>query len=201
MLLRLGVGVTLAFRLAGKATPIRLKWADDARIRISSDISAPVTVFNIVLLPADFGEWPFAMRQAVLAHERSHVARSDFALLLLAQVNRALFWFSPLSWWLYRHLATLAELTSDDDAVEVMGDRPGYAEILLEMGRRSGPLSRGLAMAQPATLSCRIERLLSSDARLNPVSWVQGMIVSLSVWRLFQLRLRSRNTNQSHDCS
>ncbi len=114
LLLRLAVGIALSLRLLRKATPIHPDWAADTHIRISCDVAAPVTVANVILLPSDVVNWPAAMREAVLAHERAHIARWDFAMLLASQVNQAVFWFSPLSWWLHRRLAALAELASDD---------------------------------------------------------------------------------------
>ena len=179
LLLRLTVGVALSLRLLGKAAPVHLDRAEAAHIRISRDVVAPVTIANVILLPSDAVNWPAAMLEAVLAHERAHIARWDFAMLLASQVNRAVFWFSPLSWWLHRRLAALAELASDDQAMEVTGDRPGYAEVLLEMGRRSGPLLLGLAMARPATLIYRIERVLSDQVRTNPVSPIQQVMLAV----------------------
>ena len=199
LLLRVTVGLALSLRMLGKAAPVAPDWAAkdgavkdgaakdgaakdgaaNAHIRISRLVAAPVTVANVILLPADAADWPAAMRQAVLAHERTHVARRDFAMLLLSQVNRAVFWFSPLSWWLHRRLAALAELASDDHAMEVTGDRSGYAEVLLEMGRRSGPTLRGLAMARQATLRYRIERILSERVTSAPVSPAQQLILAI----------------------
>ena len=179
LLLRLAVGVGLSLRLLGKAAPVRQDWTAKANVLISRDVAAPVTIANIILLPMDAVHWPPTMRQAILAHEQAHVARWDFAMLLLSQINRALFWFSPQSWWLHRRLAALAELASDDHAMEITGDRPGYAEVLLEMGRRSGPVLRGLAMARPATLRYRIERILSDTGRPNPVRPIQRVILAI----------------------
>ena len=180
LLLRLTVGLALSLRMMGKAGPVPLEWAANANIRISRYVAAPVTVANVILLPADAIHWPAAMRLAVLAHEHAHVARWDFAMLLLSQVNRAVFWFSPLSWWLHRRLAALAELASDDRAMEVTGDRPRYAEVLLEMARRSGPTLHGLAMARQATLRYRIERILDERVRADPVSPIQQVILAIS---------------------
>ena len=159
-LLRLSLGLALSLRLLARAVPVCPAWAGDTSIRISRDIAAPVTVAHVILLPWDAVNWPAGMRTAVLAHERAHLARWDFAMLVASQVNRAVFWFSPLSWWLHRRLATLAELASDDQAMATTGDRLGYATILLEMGRRSGASLRGVAMARPSTLRYRIERIL-----------------------------------------
>ena len=57
-----------------------------------------------MLLPPDCVHWNLAKREAVLSHERSHVVRGDCYLLLLAALNRALFWFSPFAWLLRMHL-------------------------------------------------------------------------------------------------
>ena len=179
LLIRLAIGLALSLRLVSKATPVQTAWAMKTRIRISGHVVTPVTVANVVLLPLDALTWPLAMRDAVLAHERAHIARGDFATLVASQVNQAVFWFSPLSWWLHRRLGMLAELACDDQAMKAIGDRPGYAEVLLEMGRRSGPLCRELAMARPATLTSRIERILSADwvmPRVDPVQQITLII-------------------------
>jgi beta-lactamase regulating signal transducer with metallopeptidase domain len=175
LLLRLLFGLFLAWRLLRGATPIEAPWADGGKVRLSAAIRAPVTIGNSVLLPTDCIDWPAATGRAVLAHERAHVARGDFVVQVLSQLHRALFWFSPLSWWLHHRLVTLAELASDDDAIAALGDRPDYAEILLEIARHPGPVLRdgmpvGVAMARPATVGSRIERILSDTAVPVPVS-------------------------------
>jgi beta-lactamase regulating signal transducer with metallopeptidase domain len=154
MLVRLLVGVVLSWNLVRAARPIRDAWAEGGRVRASAAISAPVTVGGSIVLPLDCVGWAASTQRAVLAHERAHVAGGDFYLLLLAQLNRVLFWFNPLSWWLHCRLASLAELTSDDAAIDALGDGPGYAAILLEMARRSAPVRGAVAMARPSTV-CR----------------------------------------------
>ena len=178
-LLRLSLGLALSLRLLARAVPVCPAWAGDTSIRISRDIAAPVTVAHVILLPWDAVNWPAGMRTAVLAHERAHLARWDFAMLVASQVNRAVFWFSPLSWWLHRRLATLAELASDDQAMATTGDRLGYATILLEMGRRSGASLRGVAMARPSTLRYRIERILADGVTTDSVRPIEQVMLAL----------------------
>lgn len=171
LLLRLLVGLFLSWHLIRGAHPIAGHWAADRRIRLSAAITSPVTIGGNILLPADCGGWTAATQQAVLAHERAHIASGDFYVLVLSQLNRALFWFNPLSWWLHRRLANLAELTSDDAAMEALGDGPGYAAVLLEMARRSAPMLGGVAMARPATVRLRIERILAAAERPLAPDW------------------------------
>jgi hypothetical protein len=179
LLLRLLAGVVLSLRLLSRAVPARFDGAASSHVRISRDVAAPVTVANVILLPVDAVDWPVAIRQAVIAHEHAHAARWDYAMLLASHVNRAIFWFTPLPWWLHRRLAGLAELASDDQALAVMGDRAAYAEVLLDMGRRSGPMLRGLGMARLATLPYRIDRILSGRAQPAPVSPMQQVILAV----------------------
>ena len=171
LLLRLLVGLFLSWHLIRGARPIADDWATDGRVRLSAAISSPVTVGSSILLPADCNGWTAATQRAVLAHERAHVASGDFYVLALSQLNRALFWFNPLSWWLHRRLATLAELTSDDAALEALGDGPGYAAVLLEMAGHSAPMLGGVAMARQATVHRRIERILTQAERPLAPDW------------------------------
>lgn len=181
MLLRLVVGLALSWKLLRAARPVADGWAAGARVRASAAIAAPVTLGGNILLPADCSDWAPATQRAVLAHERAHIAGGDFYVLLLSQVNRALFWFNPLAWWLHRRLATLAELASDDAALNALGDPPGYAAVLLDMSRRSGPVLGGVAMARPATVCRRIERILAPGDRPAPVNAAKRAAYALAV--------------------
>ena len=185
LLLRLLLGLGLSWRLLRAACPVDDDWAADGelrtglKIRTSTWVSAPVTIGATVLLPAEYANWDARQCQAVLAHEASHVARGDFYVQLLSQLNRALFWFSPLSWWLHRRLAALAELASDDAAIEALGDRPGYAAILLDVARLARTPPLGVAMARAATVSLRIERILAERTAPRRVSrWRQVLIAA-----------------------
>lgn len=114
-------------RFAGLKSPPRLKE--------SAALSVPATVglrHPVILLPPGWRTWTRNKLEAVLAHEISHVARRDAFTQLLSLVHRAVFWFSPLAWWLDRHLAELAEQSSDEAALAGGADRTLYAETLLE---------------------------------------------------------------------
>ena len=132
LLLRLAVGLYLTWRLARAAKPMREPWTADWSVRVSGVIAGPVTFGSTILLPPQCFDWDVRKRQAVLAHEGAHVANRDFYLLLLAALNRSVFWFSPFAWWRHTRLAELAEIISDARALEVVEDRLSYAEILLD---------------------------------------------------------------------
>lgn len=165
MVLRLLAGTRASLRLRASAVPYPLPWTEGHDVRISDRIAVPLTIAGSILLPPDHEHWSDVKRRAVLAHETSHIERGDYYTLLLAAIHRALFWFSPAAWWLNNHLAELAEANSDSDALEHMEDRLNYAEILVEMAAKARRLPAGLAMARPATVAARVDRILQGDAR------------------------------------
>ena len=120
-------------RLAGRASPLYL--ASIPAVAESDLISVPVTMGALrstILLPTGWREWDDAKLDAVIAHEVSHVARRDGLTQCLSLLHRAIFWFSPLAWYLDRQLSDLAEQASDEAALSCGADRKHYATILLE---------------------------------------------------------------------
>jgi beta-lactamase regulating signal transducer with metallopeptidase domain len=182
LLLRLALGLALTWRIARAATPIEERWLAHGDVRLSHDIDGPVTFGSAILVPADFGDWDFRKQQAVLAHERAHVANRDFYVLLLAQLNRALFWFSPFAWWQLARLAELAEIISDAEAIELVEDRLSYAEILLDLVQGMGRLkTAGLEMARASTVRTRVERLVAAVPMPKKVAWRQRASIALAI--------------------
>jgi predicted nucleic acid-binding Zn-ribbon protein len=169
LLLRMLLGLGVAFRMWRRAEPIAdLSSAASprSRVRVSRDLTTPVTIGSTVILPADFREWDAAKLRVVLAHEQSHVRQGDFYLQLLAALHVAVFWFSPLGWWLQRKLSELGEALSDRAGLEQAPSAASYAQILLEfaaMPRTKSYVSplAGVAMARSSNLSSRIERILN----------------------------------------
>ena len=180
LLLRLLVGIVLTWRLARAARPIDEGWASN--VRVSDVVGVPVTFGTTILLPPDWAQWAPAKRRAVLSHESAHVVHGDFYVLLLAALNRALFWFSPFAWWQLTRLAELAEMISDDAAIKVLADRPSYADILLDLAGDVRRAPAGLAMARAATVRQRVERILTSRGLPEPSNWrTQAMVAAVLV--------------------
>jgi beta-lactamase regulating signal transducer with metallopeptidase domain len=171
LLLRLAIGIHLTWRLVCAAKPIRESWAANADVRISDAISGPVTFGSTILLPPQCTDWDLQKRRAVLAHEGSHIANGDFYVLLLASLNRTVFWFSPFAWWHLVRLAELAEIISDASAIEVLEDRVSYAEILLDLMQRVRQAPAGLDMARGCTVYTRVERILGAAALPAKLGW------------------------------
>jgi BlaR1 peptidase M56 len=176
LLLRLVWGLILSCRMLRATRPVeadRVKvgtpWEKPrtSKLRTSTWIGAPVTIGSHVLLPAECVNWDARKRRAVLAHETAHAARGDFHVQLLSRLHCAVVWFSPLSWWLHHRLTALAELASDDAAIEALGNREAYAAILREIARLPTPRFIGVTMARPATIGLRLARIMT-EAQPNP---------------------------------
>ncbi len=160
-LARLLVGMVLAIRLLRCAT-------GTGRVLQSAQCRVPLTVGLFrprILLPLGSGNWSRLKLAAVLDHEHEHLRRRDPLTEWIATLNRCIYWFHPLAWWLCRKLAALAEQACDE-AVLARGHEPAsYAELLVDLARsanRSGILVtvRGSAI-DGGTLAVRIRRILA----------------------------------------
>lgn len=181
MLLRLAIGLCLTWRLSRAARPVSSAQMLGADVRVSHDVSGPVTFGSIILVPPQFSGWDAKKRLAVLAHESAHVVNRDFYVLLLASLNRVLFWFSPFAWWQLARLAELAEIISDAEAIEVIDDRLSYAEILLDFASTVQPRPVELAMARASTVRARIERIIAAAAMPVAISWRKRLWIVAAV--------------------
>ncbi len=122
-----------------------------------------------IVLPEDWTEWSEDKLNAVLAHEAAHVRRRDTLSSFFAHLNRCVFWFHPLSWWLERRLALDAEQACDDAGVLAVGGSGRYTEVLLdiaERARRGGRrmVLQGVGADGAGLLGPRIERLVRGAA-------------------------------------
>jgi outer membrane protein len=133
LLARLAIGTVRVRLLAREAAVVD-------GLLTSARIATPFTFGLLeprILLPEGWDRWPAARLAVVLDHERTHMARLDPLVQWLALLNRAVFWFHPLAWWLERHLSALAE-EACDAAVLARGHGPAdYAEHLLDLARIS----------------------------------------------------------------
>ena len=165
LLLRLLTGLAAAFRLWFTAQPVSAadcaEIAPGASVRCSSRVSSPANIASGIVLPVDCRAWEPEKLRIVLAHEHSHIRQGDFYLQLLAGLYTALFWFSPLGWWLKRKLSELGEAMGDRAALQEAASRSSYARLLLEFAAHPRPTLTGVAMARTGNLTPRIERLLN----------------------------------------
>jgi hypothetical protein len=111
--------------------------------------------------------------EAIIAHELAHVARLDWAKLMLARLATALFWFNPLVWILAREAHQLREETADDAVLGANIMDTDYAELLVGVARHecSGLLlgAHGVAPSK-SSLARRVARVLDSASPRGPAA-------------------------------
>ncbi len=163
LLARLAMGMWAAARLRHMARRLSVNLAGPVDVRSSSNLRAPSSFGSTILLPVGWESWDARKLAAVLAHERAHIREHDCWRIWLASFYGALFWFNPCAFWLRRRLILLAELTSDETAIAEVGNRLGYAEMLINLAADAQMTTVTMGMASPSTLTPRLKRLLESD--------------------------------------
>lgn len=106
---------------------VQLEESDRTRVPLTTGI-----LRTRLVLPLEWRTWSGEKLEAVLAHELAHARRRDPLISLIAAINKCIFWFHPLSWWLERRLALLAEHAADDSALAASRDPQSYARMVLE---------------------------------------------------------------------
>lgn len=175
----IGMVVLLSRLLTGTVRTNRLR-------RLNGEgLVTPVTVGWLrpsVILPAGSREWPLEQLRAVMAHEEEHARRRDPLVQWVALLNRAVFWFHPLAWWLEKRLAGLSE-EACDDAVLMGGHDPlEYSEFLLRLARavrEAGARVEVVGMAMPGTFLPERIRRIAGGVKVQRISGMRmaGLVV------------------------
>lgn len=219
MIIRIFVGVLLTRRiLAGARTvlgedSIRCALSDhgDAVARVDESDNAVVPMTTgwpnaRIVLPVAWRTWPSDKVRAVMLHELAHVRRRDTLVTFLAAVNKAIFWFHPLAWWLERRLSELAEFAADDAAVKGapgMIDPQDYAAVLVEIASIAQPMRLRLSSAHASVdfarrgidrINRRMERIFDSSARTGSmkVVWAAATVIAVLSLVQFQRPVRAQ---------
>jgi beta-lactamase regulating signal transducer with metallopeptidase domain len=130
-LIRLLTGMLLFYKFTRNA-----QWNDRNFYYSKCTIPLTVGLFHTrILLPLDSKHWSAEKLYAVLAHEEEHKRRHDPLVAWLALLNRCIYWFHPLAWWLCGKMTELAEQACDESVLAKGYDAGAYAEHLLEFAR------------------------------------------------------------------
>jgi beta-lactamase regulating signal transducer with metallopeptidase domain len=166
----------------------RMGFKHGTALLVSEELRSPVSwgvVRPIILLNPDAVS---ASREAeaIIAHELAHVARLDWAKLLIARIACALFWFNPFVWMLSREAHQLREEAADDAVL--LSDVPDtdYASLLVNAARHDNKAllmaAHGVAPAKNS-LHRRITRVLDGGLERRPAggAWAVLCVVALFV--------------------
>ena len=141
--------------------------SDELRSPISWGVMRPIILLNPGAAKAS-GE-----AEAIIAHELAHVARLDWAKLLIARAACALLWFNPLVWRLAREAHQLREEAADDAVLMSEVDGADYAALLVNAARHD---NQGLLIAAHGvapgkdSLKRRISRVLDGSLSRRPAT-------------------------------
>ncbi|HVL79494.1 MAG TPA: M56 family metallopeptidase [Sphingomicrobium sp.] len=154
----------------------RMGFKNGTALLTSDDIRSPISwglMRPVILLNSDAAQ-ARDEAEAIIAHELAHVARLDWAKLLLARVTVAIFWFNPLVWLLAREAHQLREEAADDAVLAANIDDTDYARLLVGIARHE---CRGLLLGAhgvaPArnSLARRVKRVLDAASARAPGGW------------------------------
>jgi len=134
-------------------------------------------VHPVLLLPTDIANLltPVQLKN-VIAHELIHLRRRDNLWAALRTIVQAIFWFSPLVWWLGGRLVAEREQACDE-AVRTQGaDAEAYAESILKVCRYYACAPRAcLAGVGGADLKERITAIMKFGLRHDSLSIRAGL--------------------------
>jgi beta-lactamase regulating signal transducer with metallopeptidase domain len=167
-------------------TRLRIGLARSPALLVSREIASPISwgvlrpkiVLNTDAVAAS------ADTDAIVAHELAHLARADWAKLMLARVSMAVFWFNPFVWLLAREAYQLREEAADDAVLAADVDDMAYASLLVSSARQQNGILLGAHGVAPArsSLTQRVQRVL--DRGLNRSAggprWAAAMVVGIT---------------------
>ena len=153
----------------------------DARVT-DADIEPSVArvIHPVVLLPsALLGRLSCSQLDAVMAHEREHIARHDNLKAHLHRLVETLFWFHPLVWFIGRQLLEERERACDEAVIERGHDPGEYAAGILAVCRHCATVHSQHAMAALAgDLTTRIRNILGSRPPLA-LGFIKAFLLSM----------------------
>ena len=164
----------------------RMGFKHGTALLVSPELRSPVSwgLMRPIILLNEQTVGARGQAEAIIAHELAHVARLDWAKLLIARVACALFWFNPLVWRLAREAHQLREEAADDAVLLSEVDDAAYATLLVNAARHDNPAlliaAHGVAPAKDS-LKRRITRVLDRDQARGPASnaWSLLCVASL----------------------
>ena len=165
-------------RLARIATKARAL-DESPRVRTHEQVVVPMLAGlrrPTILLPAASTLWPRHELEAVLAHERAHLARRDHIIALVCEAATTFYWLNPLAWMAAVALEHERERACDEEVL-CGGVRPSvYAAAMLRVAQ--GLPERAWMIGSPAMAGSRLNarvRAVLADAPPSsgrvPLSW------------------------------
>jgi bla regulator protein BlaR1 len=183
---RANVLVNPSWQAAMAMAQRRMGFKHGTALLVSEELRSPVSwgVMRPIILLNEQAVGAVDEAEAIIAHELAHVARLDWAKLLVSRVACALFWFNPLVWRLARECHQLREEAADDAVLLSEVDGADYASLLVNAARHDNKAlliaAHGVAPGKDS-LKRRITRVLDADLARGPANgaWAALCLVAL----------------------
>ena len=163
----------------------RLGLTRTVKIMFSDRIESPAVigfVKSVVLFPVSaVARLSPSQIEALIAHEVAHIRRHDMLVNLIQSLIETALFYHPVVWWISSVVRSEREHCCDDLAIQVTGDRAGYARALVCLEELR--LAPSLAMAaNSGSLLSRIQRIALGvhSQRMPAASWLVVAVVVLS---------------------
>ena len=132
---------------------------------------------------------------AILAHERTHVALRHPQLAFALTVVRCLFFWHPLVWLFVAIARREIEFECDEACARAMG-RARYQRALADLVRKLNPSSLGVSMARSRSLNVRRVRALArAKAAARRHVLAVAVAVASAVWVVMPVSAGSGSTS------
>ena len=158
----------------------RMQFKHGTALLVSAELRSPISwgVVRPVILLDPKAASDASQAEAIIAHELAHVARLDWAMLVVGRLATALYWFNPLVWMLARMAHELSEQAVDDAVLDSDISSTDYARLLINAACHD---NRAIVLAANGVAGCgdltrRVERVLDSSVsrRAARGGWVLG---------------------------
>ncbi len=171
----------------------RMNFKYGTALLVSNELTSPVS-WGIVRSTILINKEAVACHEeaeAIIAHELAHLARLDWAKLLIARAATAIFWFNPFVWMLARQCYQLREEAADDAVLRSDVPSADYAALLVGAARHGNKAmllaANGVAPGRNS-LKRRVTRVLDIKLRRTPprIAWTAAcsagaVLISASV--------------------
>ena len=173
------------YRRRSVPLPPQPQWGIDAELRVSKEVTGPVTfgfVDPVILLPAEFPQMDEAHREAILCHEFLHVRRRDWVFTVAEELIRTALWFHPAIWWALGEIQLAREEAVDQEAIGITRSRDKYVDALLAVaGAATRPdLAAASAFLRRRHLKQRVVSILQ-EVRMSRAKVVSSFAASVVV--------------------
>jgi len=163
------------------------------RILESAKVHTPMMLGHlkpVILLPIGIvNQLQLNEVEAILAHELSHISRSDFLQNIMQSFIEIIYYYHPAVWWISANVRAERENCCDEEAVRICGSAINYAKALVKIEEIQYQVIPALAVPfarDKHSLLYRVSRVLNQPQNRSQIKEkLMATIMLFSVCTLF----------------